>query len=166
MRNKKSQAEDLLQFVFVVLVLVVIVLIFSFKDMNRKKLTKEQLDFQTLSQDASELLAKYLRLQFNEVDDTNLADAIGLYFSTKDDNLLKKIYALTNEFFSRSVLETDLSSWSIEINYPGKSPVVIESQKSMSEYPIRVEISNIEIPAYNSQLIKIRLFQTKKDERI
>ena len=163
MRNKKSQTEDLLQFVFVVLVLVAIVLIFSFKDINRKKITKEQIDFQTISQDSSELLVKYLRLRFNEIDNKNLADAISIYFLTNDENMLKHIHALTNDFFSKSTLEADTSSWAIEIMQSGKNTIIIESQK-MKLYISKKEITSARIPSYSGQVIQIRLFQTKKEQ--
>ena len=165
MRNKKSQTEDLLQFVFIVIVMLFIVTIFSFKGISKKILTKEAIDFETLVQDSSGLLANYFRIPFSGIKDANIADAINIYFLTNDENILKQIYGLTNEFFSRSVIETESSSWSLEIVYPGRKSITIESQKSKSEYPIRIEISNIVIPAYNNQPIKVRLFQTQKDER-
>lgn len=161
MLNKKSQVEDWLSFIFAVLIIVFVVFFFPSKSIARTKIIKEKIDFATLTQYSDELLTSYFRHPFTykNLQGTNIVDAINNYFVTNDDDLLKQIKDVTNEFFSRSDLATDYLSWSLEIYYPEKPLIILESEESRTQYIIRKEISKIIIPTYyNNKFMEIKLF--------
>ena len=167
MLNKKSQVEDLLAFLFIVIVMVFGVIFFPSKSIAETRLVHEKINTQTTSQDSKELLINYVRspLTSKDFQNMNMEDAINIYFITNDGNLLKQISEVAKEFFSKSGLDTESSSWSLEIEYLDKKPITIESEKSTMQYNTRREISGIIIPTYyGDKFMKIRLFQTEKAE--
>lgn len=166
MLNKKSQIEDLLQFLFVVIVIVLIVLFFSLRNLNKTKAIKENIALQTNEQDSKQLLMNYLRSPstFNNLRNINIAELINLYFITNDKNLLEQINAISIDYFSKSHLETEVVSWSLEMEYSDKK-IIIESERSRTRFILRKKISDMIIPAYYGKSIKIKLFQTMESEQ-
>lgn len=168
MPDKKSQVEDLLSLLLLIIFIVFLALFLSFKGVGTAQSIKENADTKILGLNSDQLLINYLSLQFDSEDSqNNVADALNKYFTTNSENLLKQIKAKTNEFFSRSVLQTDSSSWSLEILHSEKNPIIIESRDSETKHQSRRQVSEIIIPSHNTiKPIKIKLFyvQTKYTE--
>jgi len=159
--SRKSQGEDLLLFFLAIIIIVSIALYFSFKGISQTSSIKERLDYTILVQDSSQSLVSYLRNPFTykNLININMADALSFYFITNDEDLLKQVKIITTDFFSKSDLETDYSSWSMEIEYPGKKTLIIESEKSRTQYILRKEFSTINLPTnYYDKFIEIKLF--------
>lgn len=166
MQNKKSQVEDLLEFMFIVIVLVIFVLLFSFKGISYARTTSEQVKITTMAQESDDLLIQYFRAPVDSTSETNMADLLDKYFITNDEALLNRIHSITNDFFSKSLLDTDSTSWSLEINYPEKKPLLIESEKSKVKFILRKEISKMIIPSFQSSRVEVKLFITSPEEKL
>ena len=159
MLNKKSQVEDWLPLLLTMIFFVFLILFFSFLDINKDKTTQKAVEFEIITKDSNKLLINYLRspLAFDNVKNSNMADAINYYFITKDKNLLEQIETETNEFFS-STLETDFSSWLLEIRYEGEE-LKIESEKVKEKGILsRKSIAEIIMPANKDKFVEIKLF--------
>lgn len=166
MQNKKSQLEDLLPLLLLIVLGIFSILIFISCTAVREDRMKEEVEFQSLSKDSTQLLINFLKSPFalNDYENSNIADAINHYFLTKDKILSEQINTKANEFFSKSDLETDYSSWSLDIKYPKKKMITIEPEKSRKKMIQRKVISEVIIPTYGfDKFVEIRLFfvQTK-----
>ncbi|MBI2102137.1 hypothetical protein HYT53_06010 [Candidatus Woesearchaeota archaeon] len=162
MQNKKSQIEDLLSFLAAIVIIVFVVFFFPSRSIAGTKAVQEKINLQMISKDSEQLLISYLRTPLN--NDVDVAEAVNTYFVSNDENLLNQIKTLAHEFFSKSYLETDSSSWSLEIRYPGKSSLIIEPEKARTNYILRKEISVVTIPTqfFDKQIeLKMFLVQTK-----
>ena len=91
MLNKKSQVEDWLPLLLTMIFFVFLILFFSFLDINKDKTTQKAVEFEIITKDSNKLLINYLRspLAFDNVKNSNMADAINYYFITKDKNFNK-----------------------------------------------------------------------------
>lgn len=164
--SKKSQIEDWLPLLTMIIFLVLLLLFISLSNINKNKKINERIELSILSKDSNQLLLNYLKSQsfVRNQQNENIADELNYYFMTGDENLLGQINTITNDIFSRSHLETDYSSWSLEIKHPDKKELIIESEKSRESHILRKEVSKILIPTYyNDKSIEIKLFfvQTK-----
>ena len=157
MQNKKSQIEDWLSFLVILFLIIFVVFFLPQQSTAGTRAAREEINLQVISSDSGQVLLNYLRTNLD--NNVNVAEAIGIYFDTNDENLLKKIKDTAHEPFSKSYLETDSSSWSLEINYPGKKQLVIEPEKARTDYIIRKEVSVENIPAgFPGRQIELKLF--------
>ncbi len=159
MLNKKSQVEDWLPLLLTMGFFIFLILIFSFLDINKDETTQKTVEFEIITKDSNKLLISYLRspFTFNNIENSNIADAINYYFITEDKDLLKQIEAETDEFFS-SALETDVSSWLLEIKYQRKD-IKIESERVKEEGILsKTSIAEIIMPANKDKFVEIKLF--------
>lgn len=166
MSNKKSQLEDLLPLLLLIVLGIFSVIIFSCTNQVNENKLRAEVEFQSLSKDSTQLLINFLKSPFalNDYENSNIAEAINIYLLTKDKNLLKQINVTADEFFSKGDLETDYSSWSLDIKYPEKNRITIEPEKSRKKMIQRKVISEVIIPTSGfDKFIEIRLFfvQTK-----
>ncbi len=158
MSNKKAQVEDWLPLILTIIVLVIIILFLSFMSLNKNKVAREQIKEQIIVKDAAQLLLNYLKNEVKlEDSSTTAADEITKYFLVENENMLNQIKRITNEFFSNSNIETSYSTWSLEIRHKDKE-IIIDSERARREQILRKEISRTIIPAYNTELIELRLF--------
>ena len=158
---RKAQVEDWLPLLLIIFILIFIFVFISIRDINRYNDVKEKVEFQILSKDSTQLLINYLDIKsaLSETKTGNIADDIIKFFATGDKSIIDKIKPKTDEYFSKSYLETDFSSWSMEINHPGKKEIIIESEESRTRHILRTEISKILIPVPSSNnLVEIKLF--------
>jgi len=172
MLNKKSQVEDWIPTLISLLILVSIALFFPIFKASANERINEQIKFQSLSIDADQILVNYLGtpIKLENFPDADITDAIAYYFATLDENILKQIESKTDEFYSKSKLETDFSSWSLDIKNPEKKKTVtIESEKAKKRkrelsdnrlYDVtRREVSKITLPyPIKDESIEIQLF--------
>lgn len=160
MPNKKSQVEDWLPLILIIVVLTFLLFYISFSEFESEKTAQELVLKKIQIRDTHDILSNYLKspLSLEKIPDANIADGIG-YYSVKDDaELLNKIQIATDDFFSKSSLGTDYSSYSLEITYAGKE-LVLESKKSRKQLSTKEELSKISIPTpYKDDLINLRLF--------
>lgn len=154
-------------FLFTVVVIYLVSLLFSYSELNKTKALKEKVNLEIGNKDSAVLIINYLRsnVDFGNNKDINVADAINIYLTTNDKNLLEAINVVSNEFFSRSYLESGDSSWSLEIEYAGKQPLIVESENSRTKYTLRKQVSKITVPSYSSfNTIEIRLYKTEYEQ--
>ena len=171
MLNKKSQVEDWLPLLLLTVIAVFAIFFYiSYSNFGRNLAVKEKADSDVTIKESNQILLNYLKspIIIDKISDANIADAISYYSITGDAGLLNKIKTATDGFFSKSRIETDYSSWSLEIKYRGKE-LIIESEKSkilsisnvQSETQLvqKKELTQTIIPThYNDQFIEIRLF--------
>ena len=132
MRNKKAQLEDLLPLLVTIIFLFGFWVLFILTNANKTIAEREDIGLVAIETDANQLLINFLRTPFplENIQDSNMADAINKYFLTEDEDLFNQIDAKAKEFFSASNLETDYSFWSLKIKYPGKDDKIIESDSA------------------------------------
>ncbi len=80
----------------------------------------------------------------DNTQDSNIADALSIYFLTEDPDILESVNRQAQEFFSSSELETDKSFWSLEIKYPDKKTIKLVSDKRRNYKTVK-EISTITV---------------------
>lgn len=157
--SRKSQAEDLLILIITVIVIIGIILVFSYNNINKTKIKKEKLALEINNQESGQLLINYLRsqLRFKNVEDLAVSEAISTFLSNEDEDLWMAIEQKSNEFFSKSSLESDKTSWSLIIAYNNKQ-FVLQSAAAKKRLLSIKEMSKISSPHYGSNPIEIRLF--------
>lgn len=161
MLNKRSQLEDLLPLLLLIVILVFLLMFGFITEQTRAKRTAADVNFQSLSKDSTQLLINFLKSPLN--DNSNIADAINNYFLTEDEILKEQISKQALEFFSVNYLETDYSTWSLEIKNPEKEELIIGTERSKRDIISRKVISKIMIPTYDpNELIGLRLFFIQK----
>jgi|SRR3989344_2736772 len=165
MRNKKSQVEDLLEFMFIMVVVVIVVLLFSLRGVSYAKTTNEQVKIATLAEDSDKLFITYFRIPIDNKNEI-IADLLNKYFITSDENTLKQLNSFTDNFFSKTILETDTTSWSLEIKPSGKNSLLIQSEKSKTRFFLRKEISKMILPSFQSSTVEVKLFITSPEENL
>lgn len=165
MRNKKSQVEDLLSFLFTVIVIFLVALFFSYTQLNKTKALKENANQEISNKDSAILLLTFLRSDMIFEDkNMNVAEALSLYFTTDNKNILVAIKATSEEFFSKSNLASDWDSWLLKISYGEEKYLTIESVKS-KDLKLRKEISRTIVPSHhNFRPIEIILYKTSYGE--
>lgn len=157
MQNKKSQIEDLLSFLAAIALIVFIVFFFPSKGIAETKAIQEKVNLQMISKDSEQVLISYLQTPLDQ--EVNVAEAISTYFINNDENLLNQIKTLADGSFSKSYLETDSSSWSLEIKYSGRGSLIIEPEKARTNYILRKEVSVVFIPTqFSDKQIELKLF--------
>jgi|SRR3989338_2790729 len=162
MQNKKSQIEDWLSFLVTLFFIIFVVFFLPQQSIAGTRAAREEINLQVISKDSGQILLNYLSTTLD--NNVNVAEAIGAYFLTNDENLLNGIKNAAHKSFSKSYLETDSSSWSLEISYPGKKPLIIEPEKARTDYIIRKEVSAEAIPTGlpdKQIMLKLFLVQTK-----
>tara|TARA_Y100000310_G_scaffold67689_1_gene63047 strand:- start:3046 stop:3576 length:531 start_codon:yes stop_codon:yes gene_type:complete len=172
MKGKKAQVEDWLPTILLIVVLVFLFFFFSISSANSAEKSKEQIEFQTSSIDSKQLLLIYLKTPFelDAIQNANIADAIAYYFTNLDEELLKQIKTETNEFFSKSQLESDRSSWSLDLTNPKKiKKITIDSEKTKKQISegrldrkSKIKLSETLVPSpIKDEFIQIQLFSVK-----
>lgn len=159
--SKKSQFEDLLPLLVTIIFLGVFYLLFLFTNLNGTIEARGKLKLNVIGEDSSQLLLNFLTSPFplGNLPGSSMADAITTYILTEDENLLKQIDAKANEYFSKSILETDSSSWSMTIKSPEKGDIIVESEKSLNNYITRHMVSKIMMPSPNpDKPVEVELF--------
>ncbi len=160
MQNKKSQVEDLLPLLLVMILMVFFLSCTAYSSKTEENKLKVATEFQSLSKDSTQLLINFLRsnVYLSSIEDGNMAELLNIYFLTEDKSLFGQIENRAKEYFSASDLETDISFWSLEIKYPGKKTIKIESDKAKG-YVSKKMISSITIPTNDANKhIEINLF--------
>lgn len=177
MQNKKAQVEDWLPLMLIIVVLFFFVSCTAIGNLSRHKTIDSAVTSRLIVKDSSQQLLNYLKspVKLDNMNDVNVADALNYYYLNKNDKLLSQIKAATDEFFSKSSIETDYASYSIEIAYPNKD-IVIEPEKlrkqkliinqmkkenDLSKIKIseRKEMDAAIIPIFNTdKIIQIKLF--------
>ncbi|GEM_PF-2587106 len=146
MQSKKSQVEDWLPYLFLVIFVVIASILIFFGGNGRAIAAKEKSDEFILNMDSSQLLQNFLRTPAIENSLENAADQLNYYFLDDGQNSLNAFSAIAKPFFDKSQLESDYSSWSMTVKYPGKKDIFIESEKSRQSQIQRKEISKILVP--------------------
>ena len=160
MLNKKSQVEDWLPLILIIIVLLFVLLYISYAQFGSERTAQEIIGKKIVVKDSQDILLNYLKSPINleKFPDANIADALSYYSIREDVDLLLRLQAATNSYFSKSSLETDYSSYSLEISYAGKE-LVIESEKSRTNMVAREFLSATAIPTpYKDDLIQLKLF--------
>jgi len=166
--SRKGQIEDWLP--SITLVVFLVFLFFFLILPNTANPLQGASAFSSLKIDSGMALADYLKsnAELEGFQNPNMADAIGYYFASSDENILAQIKAKTKQLFSGSLLESDSASWSIEIkNAKSSREIAIDSEKieAMRKNPgkayikSRDEVADSVIPGSSSNAsIEIRLF--------
>ena len=166
--SRKSQVEDWLPLMAIIIFLVFIFLILSLLNLNRTTTINEILKMDTIIRDSGQYLINYPNSQIS-LNNKNItvAEAISYYAATNDENSLILLKFWADEIFSHSSLETDSSSWSLEIVTPATKQVITESEKARTRYIARNEISSAILPMPDKENAEVRLFfvQTKFVEK-
>lgn len=160
MLNKKSITHDLLALLSLILVLVFVFLYIILAEFGSATKTQQIIGKKIIVRDAHDILLYYLKspLTISGFSESNIADGISYYSIKEDADLLNKIKIMTDDYFSKSALETDYSSYSLEISYAGKE-LIIESEKSRTQLVARELLSATAIPIpHKGDLIIIKLF--------
>ena len=161
MSNKKASViADWLPLMLIIVVLLCVLLFASLGEFGKEKTVQQYVAEKIQIRDAHDILSNYLKspLDLNGFPQANIADGIASYSIKEDAQMLQKIQASTDEFFSKSSLETDYSLYSLEISYAGKE-FVVESEKSRTQMSTRKLLSETAIPMpYNNGVIQIKLF--------
>ncbi len=160
MRNKKSQVEDLLPLLLVMVLMVFFLSCTAYSSKTEEDKLKAAIEFQSLSKDSTQLLINFLRnpIELRNGETGDISEAINIYFLTNDEVLLNQIKNRAKEYFSASDLETDVTFWSLEITYPGKKTIKIESGKAKG-YVSKKAISAITMPTNDvNKNMEINLF--------
>lgn len=162
--SKKSAIDTLLEILIVVIFLIFLYLFIAIQSNSEK----EDINYQLLKKDSTQLLINYLgtRLNFNN-EELKMSSAILNYFEFQDEALFQKIAEKTADFFSGSHLQTDYSSWELELSSGGKRKV-IESEQTKSFQQSKKLASRIVIPLNDRKsFVEAKLFfvQTKFKEK-
>lgn len=161
MLNKKSQVEDWLSLVFIIAAIVIVVFVLSLINISKKNSSNEYASVLVMEKDANQLLHNYLSSSPGAVDSNNrnTADVINTYFTNEDPKYLSELNQITNDFLSNSEIETDYSTWSLEMKFNDKE-ITLDSERARKSRVLRREIARTIIPSYlNSGPIEIRLFE-------
>ena len=167
MLNTKSQLEDFLPLLLLIFGLVFLFFFISCTIDIGKIKSKESIGLHSLSKDSTNLLLNFVRSHFplENNENSNIAEAINVYFITEDEDesedLLESLEEKANDFFSNSDLETDYTSFVLEIKYPGKKAVIFgpgEKNYVLTTYT-KTLISEMRIPAHDpDKFIELRSF--------
>ncbi|MBI2557957.1 hypothetical protein HYW20_01435 [Candidatus Woesearchaeota archaeon] len=161
MQNKKSQVEDWLPLLGIIIFMVILLVFYPSHSIAGTKAANNKIDFDVMSKDSDQLLLNYLKIK---LDDKNIADAIVTYQLTKDSALLNQMKSNADNFFSKSDLNTESSTWSLEMKPFDENMIIVEPERARTDYILRKELSRTLIPAYYfNKPIEIKLFlvQTK-----
>lgn len=156
MSNKKSQVEDWLPLLGIIVVLLLVLAYISYFNIKTGNDSREKINSQIIVKDSGQLLINYLNSPFEE-SETNIAEGTSIYYFDKNPEILSQLNIATENFFSSSSLETDYSTWSLEINY-NDDILIIESQRAKTQHILRKEIARTIIPTHHGSLIEIKLF--------
>lgn len=161
MPNKKSQLEDLFPLLILIVFLLFAFIFASCTNQTRSSQIQEDTSFQALVWESSQLLFTYLKIptDLDTIDNSDMADALNLYYLTEDDeDLLEQIDEKTMEFFSTSDLDTEDAFWSLEITPPSKLPLIIMSS-NLAGSSGNVLAATAIVPTNNpDEVIKLELF--------
>ena len=161
MSNKKTAViQHWLPMILMILVLIFVMLYISLGKFGNENTIQQYVAEKIQIRDAHDILLNYLKspLNLNGFPQANIADGISIYSIKENPELLGKIQSESEAFFSKSSLETDYSSYSLDIQYSGKE-MVIESEKSRTQMVTRKLLSVTAIPtAYKDDLIQLKLF--------
>ena len=164
MLNKRAIVGDLLQVATILIVLTFFYFFLISPASGSDVKSKERFEFESIDIDSEQILVDYLRSPFPELQNSNIADAILIYFTDQDETLLEDITLETNEFLSKSDLERSKSSWTLEIDHPIKDDIVIESLQVKSTpqarvfYDLKKEVARTILPVSKQEPIEIKLF--------
>lgn len=153
--SKKSQIEDWLPMVLAIVFILFlsITLLFS----TKKAESGEIFEFQSAIIDSQEILLDYVKIPFDmQGTQISITDAISLYFSNQDDDILKKIKLETQSYFSMR-LSSELQQWSLEIASENNR-IIINSKNPVKPDFDKKEAAKITIPSPNFNLIELKLF--------
>jgi|TARA_B100000315_G_scaffold234642_1_gene248862 hypothetical protein len=144
--NKRAQVEDFLPLLILIILLVFFFLFISCTNVVKEVKEKEKVELQSVSKNSAQLLINFLRMPsvLDNTQDSNIADALSIYFLTEDPDILESVNRQAQEFFSSSELETDKSFWSLEIKYPDKKTIKLVSDKRRNYKTVK-EISTITV---------------------
>ncbi|MCH8003538.1 MAG: hypothetical protein IH934_02810 [Nanoarchaeota archaeon] len=159
--SKESQLEDLLPLLLLMVILVFLLMFASCSKQVRENKLKEEVDFQSIRVDSTQLLISFLKSPFayDNHEISTVADAMNYYLLTEDKILLEQINKQTKEFFSTSKLESGNSFWSLHFQYHLVKPVIIESDEATLRYFEKRSISTVILPTNEMhELIEIRMF--------
>jgi len=173
MFNKKSQIEDWIPIILIVIIIIFIVIIIPVTNLTSNERAINRLQFQPFGIDSDQLLVNYLRIpiELENFPNADMADAINYYFSNLDEDLLDKIKTETIKFISKSSLESDTSSWIIDIKNLKKRRTITIGSEKVSDIKrrgydqalyirIRQEVSKTILPSpVKDELIQIQLFK-------
>ena len=156
MSNKKSQVEDYLPFLGMIVILFMVLAYISYFNIEAGKDSKERIASEIVVKDSGQLLINYLGSPLGK-HDSNIAEGMGLYYIDKNPEILSQLNTATENFFSSSSIETDYSTWSLEITQDNDD-LVIESQRAKTQHILRKEIARTIIPTHGGSLIEVKLF--------
>ena len=156
MSNKKSQVEDWLPLLGIIVVLLLVLAYISYFNIKTGNDSRERIASQIIVKDSGQLLLNYLGSPFDEYE-TNIAGGMGIYYIYNNPEILSQLNIVAENFFSSSSLETDYSTWSLEINHNDDN-IIIESQRAKTQHILRKEIARTIIPAHYGGLIEVKLF--------
>ena len=131
MLNKKSQAEDLFPLIIAIGIALFLFFYLSVGYYSQNDIIRNVIASQVIIRDSDQQLLNYLKIpvKFDKLSDADIADLIVYYYFNKNNDALNQLKFTSDEFFSKSPLETDYSSWFVEIIYSDKE-LTIESEKS------------------------------------
>lgn len=156
MLNKKSQVEDYLPLLGIIVVLFMVVAYISYFNIKTGNDSRERVASQVIVKDSGQLLINYLGSHFGKYEN-NIAEGIGIYYIDNNQEILSQLKIATENFFSSSSLETDYSTWSLEISH-NDNPLIIESQSAKTQQILRKEIARTVVPMHSGSLIEVKLF--------
>jgi hypothetical protein len=158
MQNKRSQVEDSFGLIIGVVFLVLLVAGTSFASIHSKKTARESVSSEIVITNSGQHLLNFLRnpVVFKGYN-TNVAGAIDMYYNGDDKQIINLIESEAYSYFSESSIETDYSSWSIELSYAGKE-TIIESERSRTQMVLRKQLSIIKLPSASNENIDPKLF--------
>ena len=128
---RKSQAEDLFPLLIAIGIALFLFFYLSVGYYSQNDIIKEVVSSQVIIRDSDQQLINYLKtpVKSDKFPDSDIADLIISYYFNKNDDTLNQLKLSSDEFLSKSSLETDYSSWSVNIIYSDKE-LKIESEKS------------------------------------
>lgn len=158
MSNKKSQIEDWLPLFGIIVVLLMVLAYISYFNLKSGRDQRERINSQIIVKDSGQLLLNYLNGPLgSKYPGVNIAEGMSMYYADKDNEILIQLNVVSEIFFSKSSLETDYSTWSIEINHKDDR-IVIEPQKAKTQQILRKEVARTAIPTHYGNLIEVNLF--------
>jgi|TARA_Y100000031_G_C8214557_1_gene382694 hypothetical protein len=169
MRNKKGfVVEDWLPTLLMIVVLIGVYFILLLPTSAIQNKNKEIATFQTLDIDSDQHLIDFLRLPIDE--NSNVADTIQLYFSTKEGDLFVNISDKANEYFPKTKLDTKTTSWSLKFSPSKGDELTLGAKKDtgpkfVTRYNSRLPIAKTAIPTQNNETVEITLLHHTKKQK-
>ena len=154
MPNKKSQLEDLFPLLVLIVFLLFAFIFSSCTNQIKSSQINEDTSFQKIKEKSSQLLFIFLKtpIDLDNFENSDIADALNLYFLTDDEDIWDQVQDKASEFYSASDLETEDTFWSLQITPPGTDDlddILVIISSNPRSYGSKILTAKATIPTNN-----------------